>query len=101
MFPFKTSLDFRITIGVLITWTLLLRFLPKVCFIVSFIAAGCFILYQGFNGLRNGEICVKAAVDTTAYSRRNNPIEFWFYILFFGLLGIALCIYPIYHLIKS
>jgi len=96
MFPFNTSLAFRVTIIALLSFVLLLKYKPMACYFVYTMAIGFYFLYYGFNALRKGEIDIRSYTRYSTYNRRNNPIEFWLYIFIFGVLGITACISSVY-----
>ena len=103
---FRTSLAFRITLAVIFIWILLLRYLAGLGACLTFLAIGVFLLYGAFAALRRGSIGINARTRFVVYGRRNNPIEFWFYVPFFTIMGLLACgvavyitlHFPIFHL---
>src|SRR6059058_2273223 len=102
----RVSLAFRLTLGGIFTFVLLLIFFPGIAALLAFLAAGTWGLYGGCGGLRRGSIAINARVRFMVYTREANPAEFWFYVLFFIVGGLAIGAwaiyfafhYPIYHL---
>lgn len=69
----------------------LFTFLPSVTgFVVLF--GGCvFIFYVGIGALRKGCISINARTRFVNYTRTDNPVAFWFYVLFFMFIGLMGC----------
>ncbi|HEX3627501.1 MAG TPA: hypothetical protein VH280_19005, partial [Verrucomicrobiae bacterium] len=52
--------------------------------------AGAFVVRASIVALRKGYITINARTQFVTYTRENNPVEFWFYVLFFILGGILI-----------
>jgi len=66
---------------------------PSVAMFVMFAAAGSFILWVAYHGLRTGIIGAKRS----RYERSANPLGFWFHILFYTLVGALVFGYGVYN----
>jgi hypothetical protein len=80
----------RITVGALIGVCLLAGALwlavqfPRAAAAVVLWLFGAGLLYLVTEGLRRGAICARRS----RYERSGSPFSYWFYILFYSLLGI-------------
>lgn len=90
----------RIVIGVVIGGSILagllaaaMRF-PSVAMFVMFGTGGGVVLVVAYHGLRTGIIRAKRS----RYERSASPFGFWFYILFYSLVGGVVLGYGIYCL---
>ena len=63
----------------LIAWVLRVRFLM----LTAFLLFGVAIVGYAFEGLRTGTV----EIQFGRYSRLRNPMGFWFYVLFYLVLG--------------
>jgi hypothetical protein len=59
-----------------------------------FLLSGVFCFYLIVNGLRKGWIKIKWSV----YERAANPVEFWFFLVVFALVGICCFWIGVHHL---
>ncbi len=67
---------------------LLFTYLRVVAGCIIIFGVGIFFFYIGFKALRKGSVSINARTKFVTYTRTNNPIEFWFYILFSIFMGI-------------
>jgi hypothetical protein len=68
---------------------------PSAAMFLMFGAFGGFILWVAYDGLRTGI----TGARRSRYERRANPFGFWFYILFYGLVGALVLGYGLYCLL--
>ncbi len=92
-----------ICIGVALFYglALVVKYFPRVFRFFAFLgllAAGAFILFTAVNALKKGRIGTRYGPP---YDCRNNPIEYWFFVLFFFLMGALICITALYFLLHK
>ena len=80
---------------------LLFTYLPVItgCVVVS--GFGFLISRAGITGLRKGFVSINARTKFVTYERSNDPIEFWFYVVFSILIGISVCCFALFLFMKS
>jgi hypothetical protein len=91
----------RILIGVIVGGGILAALLvaavrfPAVAGFLMFGTAGCGLLYVAYHGLRTGIISARRS----RYERTSSPLGFWFYILFYALIGTFVFGYGVYSVL--
>ena len=91
----------RIIVGVIVGGTIVAGLLvaavhfPSVAIFVMFGAAGGFILWVAYHGLRTGVTGAKRS----RYERKANPFGFWFWTSFYCLVGALVLGYGVYCLL--
>jgi len=91
----------RILLGVIVGACILAALLaaavrfPAVVGFLMFGAAGCGILFVAYRGLRTGIISARRS----RYERNASPLGFWFYILFYALIGTFVFGYGVYSVL--
>jgi hypothetical protein len=71
---------------------------PSIALLAMFGAAGSFLCFVAYHGLRTGTI---GAGKRSRYERGAQPWGFWFYVLFYALLGAAVFGYGVYGVLHS
>lgn len=71
-------------------------FLPGVAAVIALWGCGMWVFYGCYEGLRQESIAINAHFKILIYTRDNNPREFWFYTILFGIDGLAFCAWAIY-----
>jgi hypothetical protein len=91
----------RILLGVILGGCIVVGLLaaavrfPAVAGFLFFGAAGCGILYVPYRGLRTGIVSARRS----RYERSASPLGFWFYILFYALIGTFVFGYGVYSVL--
>jgi hypothetical protein len=83
----------RITLGIIISWTLLFLFHPLTAMLFIFPAFSVFFFYNAINGVRNGVTRIAYGLSGFAFDRRQKPFMFWFFIsfsIFWGILTLGM-----------
>ena len=91
----------RILLGVIVGGCILAALLvaavrfPTVAGFLMFGAAGCGLLYVAYRGLRTGLVSARRS----RYTRTESPFGFWFYIVFYALIGALVFGYGLYAML--
>jgi len=89
--PFNNLKDICIGLGIILGVILAAKYFPTVLGSAVILTLCALIVLAGFNGLRKGSIGINARTKLVVYERPNNPVAFWFYVLFFIFLGVFIC----------
>ena len=81
------SLGFWVALLLGIIGLLLCFTFPLIAFLIVFTGGGFLILFVGIRALKKGSIGINTRTKLVVYNRQDNPLEYWFYILFAIILG--------------
>jgi hypothetical protein len=97
----RTTPTFRITLLILISWTLLFFIYPIIAAIVGLFASSVLIFYIAFNGMRKGVIMAGFGLRGFIFERSLKPFMFWFFILLYVFVGVLVCGLAIFGILKN
>jgi hypothetical protein len=92
---------FTLLVIMLVAWVLLFIYAPVIAACIGLLGIAALILRAGINGLRKGSVSINARTKFVTYNRSNNPIEFWFYVILFILIGIFACGFAVFPILEK
>jgi hypothetical protein len=97
--PKKSDFSFRrfliLLVMVLGGLYFFLFYLPRLTEFIFSLTIGAFALYSSVVALRRGYVTINTRANIVTYTRDSNPVEFWFYVVFFIIMGILICCFAV------
>jgi len=88
-------------LAAILSFVLLAIYFPFVTGFIWFFAVGAAILFTIYKSLEKGFIGVNLKYKIAVYERRNDPIEFWFWVFFGICLGSLACVSSVFFLLHK